>query len=146
VGAVTSDDKRWEVEQEVMGMKLKQGSNFGKRLTAMAPVENIVVCNPHDPRFYQTDNGPMGPFKVPFAGTHQASPNGATSLAAPVVTSLVALLRSSNRDLDAAAIVKIVQQGCEDIGENGYDIHTGFGRVNFGKSLRLAKSLKNESP
>jgi len=136
-GATLLNDTRWEMEAELRGTKIKQGSNFGKRLTVMAPVENLVVCVPHEQRFYSCDDGPMGPTKLPFRGRHEVLPNGATSSAAPIVTSLVALIYTARPTLDAKSVVKIVQQGCDDIGEKGYDIHTGYGRVNFGKSLKL---------
>lgn len=136
-GATLLNDTRWEMEANLRGTKIKQGSNFGKRLTVMAPVENLVVCVPHEQRFYSCDDGPMGPTKLPFRGMHEVLPNGATSSAAPIVTSLVALIYTARPTLDAKSVVKIVQQGCDDIGEKGYDIHTGHGRVNFGKSIRL---------
>lgn len=137
-GATLLNDTRWEMEADLRGTKIKQGSNFGKRLTVMAPVENLVVCVPHEQRFYSCDDGPMGPTKLPFSGIHEVLPNGATSSAAPIVTSLVALIYTARPTLDATSVVKIVQQGCDDIGEKGYDIHTGYGRINFGKSLKLA--------
>ena len=111
----------------------------GKRLTVMAPVEKLVVCTPHEQRFYSCDDGPMGPMKLPFNGPHEVRAIGATSSAAPIVTSLVALIYSARPTLDARSVVKIIQQGCDDIGEKGHDIHTGYGRVNFGKTLILAR-------
>jgi subtilisin family serine protease len=138
-GATLLDDTRWEEEVNFQGTKIKQGSNFGKRLTAMAPVERLVVCTPHEQRFYSCDDGPMGPMKLPFKGSHEVRSNGATSSAAPIVTSLVALVYSVRPTLDAKSVVKIVQQGCDDIGKKGYNIHTGYGRINFGKSLKLAR-------
>jgi subtilisin family serine protease len=137
-GATLLDDTRWEAEVSFQGTKLKQGSNYGKRLTVMAPVEKLLVCTPHDPRVYDTKDGPMGPMKVPFRGARQVLPNGATSSAAPVVTALAALVRSARPDLDAKAVVELIRQGCDDLGEKGYDIHTGYGRVNFAKTLWLA--------
>ncbi len=142
VGATLLNDTRWEQEINLHGTKIKQGSNFGKRLTVMAPVEKLVVCVPHEERFYSCDDGPMGRTKVPFKGSHDVLPIGATSSAAPIVTSLVALIYSARPELDAKSVVKIVQQGCDDIGEKGYDLHTGHGRVNFGKSLKLARDCK----
>jgi subtilisin family serine protease len=139
VGATLLNDTRWEEEVSFQGTKIKQGSNFGKRLTVMAPVEKLVVCTPHEPRFYNCDDGPMGPAKQLFKGLHEVRPNGATSSAAPMVTSLVALIYSVRPTLDAKSVVKIVQQGCDDIGKKGYNLHTGYGRVNFGKSLKLAR-------
>jgi thermitase len=138
-GACRLNDTRWEEEVNVKGTKLKQGSNYGKRLTVMAPVENLVVCVPHERRFYDCDDGPMGKMTEEFKGTHQVLPIGATSSAAPVVTALVALVVSARPDLDAATVVKIVEQGCDDIGDKGYDIYTGYGRVNYEKTLRLAR-------
>jgi subtilisin family serine protease len=137
-GATLLNDKRWEEEVTFQGTRIKQGSNFGKRLTVMAPVEKLVVCTPHEQRFYSCDDGPMGPMKLPFKGAHEVRPNGATSSAAPIVTSLVALIYSARPTLDARSVVKIVQQGCDDIGGKGYNVYTGYGRVNFGKSLKLA--------
>jgi thermitase len=144
-GATLLNDTRWEEEVTFQGAKIKQGSNFGKRLTVMAPVEKLVVCAPHEQRFYSCDDGPMGPMKLPFKGMHEVRPNGATSSAAPIVTSLVALLYSARPTLDARSVVKIVQQGCDDIGKKGYNIHTGYGRVNFGKSLKLAREWEKQA-
>jgi subtilisin family serine protease len=142
VGASLLDDTRWEQELEMMGTKIKQGSNYGNRLSVMAPVDNLMVCVPHEARCYDIKDGPMGPMKLEFRGLHQVHPNGATSSAVPVVSSLVALVLSVNPDLDAKSVVKIIKQGCDDMGEQGYDIYTGYGRVNFGKTLRLAKSYR----
>jgi subtilisin family serine protease len=144
-GATLLNDTRWEEKVTFQGAKIKQGSNFGKRLTVMAPVEKLVVCAPHEERFYSCDDGPMGPMKLPFKGAHEVRPNGATSAAAPIVTSLVALLYSARPTLDARSVVKIVQQGCDDIGGKGYNIHTGYGRVNFGKSLKLAREWEKQA-
>jgi subtilisin family serine protease len=140
VGATLLSDTRWEQDVDFQGTKIKQGSNFGKRLSVMAPVEKLVVCTPHEERFYTCGDGPMGPMKLPFKGAHEVRPNGATSSAAPIVTSLVALIYSARPALDAKSVVKIVQRGCDDIGKKGYNIHTGYGRVNFGKSLKLARN------
>jgi subtilisin family serine protease len=144
-GATLLNDTRWEEEVTLHGSKIKQGSNFGKRLTVMAPVERLVVCVPHEQRFYSCDDGPMGPMKLPFKGMHEVRPIGATSSAAPIVTSLVALVYSVRPTLDARSVVKIIQQGCDDMGRKGHNIHTGYGRVNFGKSLKLARDW-NELP
>jgi hypothetical protein len=63
----------------------------------------------------------------------------APAWAAPIVTSLVALIYSVRPTLEAKSVVKIVEQGCEDIGKKGYNLHTGHGRINFGKSIKLAR-------
>jgi subtilisin family serine protease len=142
VGATRMDDTRWEEMLDLQGTKIRQGSNFGKRLTVMAPTENLQVCMPHDPRFYNSADGPMGPTKVDFKDPYGTAPQGATSSAAPLVTSLVALVYSIRPDFNASAVIDAIKQGCDDIGANGYDIHTGFGRVNFGKTIRIAMARK----
>jgi len=142
VGATRLDDTRWEEVLNIQGSKIKQGSNFGKRLTVMAPTEGLQVCMPHDRRFYACEDGPLGPAQHEFNGMYEIFPEGATSSSAPIVTSLVALIRSVRPDLDAKTVVDTIKQGCDDIGEPGYDIYTGFGRVNFGKSIKLALSSR----
>ena len=42
-GATLLNDKRWEQEAEVQALKVKQGSNYGKRLTCLAPVQDLLV-------------------------------------------------------------------------------------------------------
>jgi subtilisin family serine protease len=143
VGATRLDDTRWEQDVDFKGAKLKQGSSFGKRLTVMAPVENLVVCVPHEQRFYSSDDGPMGATTVEFEGAHKTLPIGATSSAAPIVTSLVALVYSVKPDLGVKSVIEIVKQGCDDIGDEGYDIYTGYGRVNFGKTIKIARDWAN---
>ncbi len=138
VGATMLNDAPWDEEVVVQGTKVRRGSNFGKRLTVMAPVENLAVCVPHEPRFYACDDGPMGSAKLPFLGAYEIRSNGATSAAAPIVSSLAALVYSVRPELDATSVVRIIQQGCDHSGQHGHDLHMGYGRVNFGKTLKLA--------
>ena len=141
VGASRLNDERWEEEKEYMGQKIKQGSNFGKRLTVMAPAENIIVCVPHDRRFYASEDGPTGASKEEFKGIYEVMPTGATSCATPIVTSLAALIFSLKPDLDGKSVMELIKKGSDDIGEKGFDIYTGYGRVNFLKTLQLAKEF-----
>ncbi len=142
VGACTNDGKRWETETEYRGQKIKQGSNYGDRLSVMAPVEQLAVCQPHDEAFYHRKDGPLGPTVSPFEGPHSVVSNGATSLAAPIVTSLVALARSANPALDAQTTIKLIKDSCDDLGKPGVDEFTGHGMVNFGRTMELAAKLK----
>jgi subtilisin family serine protease len=137
-GATLLNDKRWEMEIEVRGAKIKQGSNFGKRLTCMAPTEDLLLCVPHEKRMYESDDGPHGETKTPFKGIHEVRKNGATSSAAPIVSALAGLVMSARPDLDAPTVVELIKQGCDALGKPGFDERTGFGRVNFGKTLELA--------
>ena len=143
-GASDLNDRRWvsEITAEGLDMPIKQGSDFGNRLTVLAPAANIRVCAPHAERFYSCDDGPVGETSEEFAGVYDVLPHGATSSAAPIVSSLVALVFSVRPDLDARSVVQIIKLGCDDIGDSGYDMYTGHGRVNFIKTLKLAENWK----
>ncbi len=140
VGAATLDDKRWVEEVNYMKRKVKIGYNYGERLTVVAPPESIVVCIPHEKRFYFSEDSPMGNTETKFKGMYDILPEGATSSATSVVTSLAALIYSLRNDLDPESVVKIIKKGCDDIGEKGYDTYTGYGRINFLKTLKIAKN------
>jgi subtilisin family serine protease len=137
-GATLLDDKRWETEVELRGLKIRQGSNFGKRLTCMAPVQNLLVCVPHEERMYRMEDGPYGATKEEFKGVHDVLRIGATSSAAPIVSALAALVFSARPGLDASTMVELIKEGCDDLGDPGFDVHTGHGRVNFARTLQLA--------
>jgi hypothetical protein len=48
------------------------------------------------------------------------------------------LVYSARPDLDAPTVVELIKQGCDDLDKPGFDVHTGYGRVNFAKTLELA--------
>jgi len=142
VGASMLNDERWQESTKVFGLKTKHGSCWGPRLSVMAPVENLVVCMPHEGRFYSCDDGPMGKTRNKFEGQYVVQRIGATSCATPMVASLAALVRSLRPDLSAKETIQIIKLGTDDIGKKGYDIYTGYGRVNFLKTLEIAKNWK----
>ena len=143
-GASLLDDTRWEQTLSYAGKEIPQGSCYGPRLTVMAPVENLVVCQPHEERFYAADNSPMGKTENDYEASYDTMEIGATSSAAPIVASLVALVRSIRPDLSAKEVVRIIEQGAVDIGPPGRDTYNGYGRVDFLKTLELAKTWKSK--
>lgn len=147
VGATMLNDERWieSVKIKIFGVNTAQGSCWGPRLSVMAPVENLVICMPHEERFYSRDDGPMGKTQDKFKGQYVVQRVSGTSFAAPAVTSLVALVRSLRPDLSAKETIQIIKLGADDIGKKGYDIHTGYGRINFLKTLEIAKNWKKTS-
>lgn len=139
VGASTQKDTRWTI---TVG-NITQGSNWGELLDLCAPIEDLVVCQPSDIRFYKTEDGPMGNENVPYsAKLCDIMPFGATSAAAPIVTSLAALVYSINPNMLASEVKKVIIDGCDDIAPKGVDIYTGHGRVNFGKTISLIGNRK----
>lgn len=140
-GASDLDDTRWvDKRKKLAAMGMKQGSCFGKRLTVLAPAQDMMECVPHEKRFYSCDDGPMGREEEPFEGPYLVEPIGATSSAAPIVSSLAALVLSVRPDLGVRDVVAIIKAGADDIGEKGFDIYTGYGRVNFAKTLGIAQT------
>jgi hypothetical protein len=60
--------------------------------------------------------------------------------AAPQVAALAARVRALRPDLKAADVIRLIEQGADDIGAPGFDEKTGYGRINFLKTLELART------
>ncbi len=60
-----------------------------------------------------------------------------TSMAAPHVTGLAALLKSKNPSLNAADIASIIEKSAIDLGTEGYDTIFGWGLINAAKALSV---------
>lgn len=131
VSASTLNDMRWIINNV-------QGSNWGSLLDVCAPVDELLVCQPSDKRFYDANDGPMGAEHIPYEGKiYDVMPYGATSAAVPIVSSLAALIYSIDPEIKASAVKSLIIKGCDDINEEGFDNYTGHGRVNFGKTIDL---------
>ena len=139
-GAAKLDDTPWFQEDMLHGTKIRQGSNSGKRLTAMAPVQDLVVRIPHETALLSERRRTHGPQQGPLQrNARRAADRGHLNGGADR-RGARGLGRSAGRDLDVRAVVAIVQRGCDDIGAPGFDKETGHGRVNFGKTLHLARA------
>ncbi len=71
------------------------------------------------------------------AGASYGSQSG-TSMAAPVVTGVAAMMLSVNPSLDPAAVKDILRATATDINTEGYDIYTGYGLVDAYKAVQEA--------
>ncbi len=141
VGATNQNDTRWTMTKS----GVTQGSNWGELLDVCAPSENIVVCKPSDNRFYKISDGPTGIEDMEWnKDICHVIRYGATSSATPMVTSLAALIYSIAPDMTAKEVKQAIIKGCDDIGAEGFDIYTGHGRINFGKTISLVKNCKTE--
>lgn len=143
VGGLEPSDERWVDEHLTRNGEIFSGSNYGKGLDVMAPCRDIIFCTHNSvrdkgilPKDHWMDTN-FGPQRQGYC--HRLN-GGGTSGAAPMVTALVALIRSIRPDLDCDAVIKTVEQGADDLGEKGWDQYTGYGRVNFRRSLEVARS------
>jgi subtilisin family serine protease len=143
-GASTLADQRWTMTTKMKEMEIKQGSCYGPRLSVVAPIENLVIADPHEEAYYNWKDTPVGEQKTKFEGPYRVQQWGATSCAAPQAAALAALVRTIRPDLKAGEVIGLIEQGADDLGAPGFDEETGYGRINFLKTLELAqKSVLN---
>lgn len=95
-------------------------SQFGKWHSVIAPGSGILSTFP-------THASGM-------PGTNYGSISG-TSMATPFVAGLAALVRSQYPQLKRAEVKAHIEATSDDLGDKGYDIYYGFGRINVGKAL-----------
>ena len=91
-------------------------SNYGDWIDIAAPGTSILTTNRYSGYGYW---------------------NG-TSFSSPIVAGLAALILSVEPDLTNAQVVDLIEQYADDIGDPGYDINFGHGRVNVYASLVAA--------
>jgi thermitase len=116
VAATTSADIRYPV------------SNFGDYVDIAAPGENIYST-------YWTASDPATYTKL-----------SGTSMAAPHVSGLAALLLSRRSDLGPADLRAIIQQTAVDLGATGWDPTFGYGRISAAAAVAEAGSWTPYTP
>jgi thermitase len=69
-----------------------------------------------------------------------------TSLAAPEVAGLAALILSIRPDLTVDQVISAIEQGTDPVqGQSGYDLEDGYGRINCYRSLLIAQGMPQSS-
>lgn len=97
-------------------------SNYGQQVDVVAPGESIYTT--HLNNSYVTTSG--------------------TSVAAPQVAALAAVLMQQDPTLTLKEISDIIRFSADDVGEFGWDEKTGYGRINFESALNYdLKSLSD---
>ena len=67
-----------------------------------------------------------------------------TSMAAPHVAGLAALLKSKNKSLTASDITSIIENSATDLGATGYDTYYGYGVIDAAKALGVPGYMVND--
>lgn len=91
-------------------------SNYGSALEIVAPGVDVLTTGLNNT--YQTNSG--------------------TSFSAPCVAGAAALLFSKNGSLTNAQVRQYLKDGADDLGAAGFDVFTGYGRLNVRGALALA--------
>ncbi|MCC6483961.1 MAG: S8 family serine peptidase [Armatimonadetes bacterium] len=116
VGATNEYDERCTAADWLSG-----GSNYGDYLDVMAPGNNILsLTDAVEPGGYYTLPG--------------------TSAAAPFVSGIAALIWSVHPDWTNQQVFDQIVRTCDDIGTPGWDMYTGWGRVNAYRALTEVSS------
>ena len=100
VGASNQENQRWAAGSN--------GSNYGRELDIMAPGEDIYSTLPGDRVDYLTG----------------------TSMAAPHISGVIALMLAENPELQADEIRERLTMSAQDLGQAGRDLEYGYGLVN----------------
>ncbi|HBN09645.1 MAG TPA: hypothetical protein DD435_13675 [Cyanobacteria bacterium UBA8530] len=100
-------------------------SNYGDWITITAPGTKIYSTAPTYPTSLVSSNG-------------YAFLSG-TSMAAPLVTGIVALVRSQKKGATPAQVKEILQKSADDLGAPGFDKEFGYGCVNARRALQQLK-------
>jgi subtilisin family serine protease len=87
-------------------------------------------------RIYTTDISGSGG----YSSTDYTSSFNGTSAATPFAAGIAALILSVDPSLNPAEVRQIMQSASVDIGENGYDSETGYGRLDAFAALQLAQT------
>ena len=95
------------------------GSTYGEQIDVVAPGVRIF------------STGKRAGYWTEFNGTSSACPH---------VAGIAGLMLSYDENLNPQLIRDLLAEGADDIGQEGYDIETGHGRVNAYNSLMLIPS------
>jgi subtilisin family serine protease len=96
------------------------GSTYGDQVDVVAPGVRIFTT------------GTRAGYWTEFNGTSSACPH---------VAGIAGLMLSHNSNLSPETIREFLRQGADDIADEGYDIETGYGKVNAYNTLMLVPLL-----
>ncbi len=105
-------------------------SNYGNGIDVTAPGDNILSTTPIAATDSMTANN---------VAVVRGTANG-TSIAAPHVSGLAALILSKDSSLHPEDVQGIIRASAEDKGASGYDIYYGAGRINARQALEYMQS------
>ncbi|URM33416.1 S8 family serine peptidase [Cytobacillus firmus] len=118
-----------------------EGSETKTYPAAYEPVIAVSATDSKDKLASFSNYGSYIDISAPGSGILSTVPNGVygymsgTSMAAPVVSGVAALILSSNPKLNADEVREIILASSEDLGSPGKDIYFGAGRIDALKAI-----------
>lgn len=100
-------------------------SNFGSWISVAAPGEDILSTLPMRSVYVTETEGKDTGYDV----------MDGTSMAAPYVAGLAALVRSQNPRMTAAQVKMRIERSADDLGDPGFDEQFGHGRINAARAI-----------
>lgn len=98
-------------------------SNYGSKVEASAPGDYILSTVPNGKYAYMSG----------------------TSMAAPIVSAVAAMIKAQNPNLKPTEIKQILDNSAKDLGTKGRDVYYGFGEVNAYNALKLVNQTSTAS-
>lgn len=139
VGSSNGNDQRWIKESSL-------GSNYGDALDVVAPGTNIMSID-YKPSSCQ---GSSSNYCMSF---NEYKLYTGTSVSAPIVSGVIALMGAANRNLTGDQLAKLLLENCDKVTDGGWyeytnqnghscgtwNIEMGYGRVNAKKAVEAAQ-------
>ncbi len=112
----------------------------------------VAATDQYDQRAYFSSYGSHVDISAPgvtilstVRGTSYANKNG-TSMATPHVTGLAALIWSKKPELTNDQVGEVITQTADDIYPDGFDMYTGYGRINALTAMQLLQPTQPPAP
>ena len=135
--SLVSKDSLIQGPKKRASIKIADFSNFGVQVDITAPGEAVWSTTPC---LATDENGNLAPAKCSFPQDYYANWDG-TSMAAPHVAALAALVAAVNPRLTPDQIKSVIQITASDAFEPGYDALGGAGLINVRDALNYANDI-----
>ena len=112
-------------------------------VSATASGDTLASFSSHGP--YVDLSAPGVSIYTTIRGGGYGSVSG-TSFSAPIVAGVAALIFSVNPSLTPADVERILESTAVDLGDSGYDVYYGWGRVNAYEALKAAAGAAPPPP
>ncbi|MCP8305061.1 MAG: S8 family serine peptidase [archaeon] len=155
-GSVLSDAAKYFMDKG--GLVVAAGGNDQRYHSDLDNpyIISVSATTSSDSRASFSSYGPYVDLAAPGSGIYTTTDGGSyssvsgTSFSAPLTAGLIALIFSANPSLIPTQVEQILESTAKDLGDTGYDIYYGWGRIDASRALaEAAKSSPSpieESP